>query len=123
MSRIDAIEKQKLLIVEDDPGLQTQLRWAYEDYQVLVAGTREEALALLRAEEPAVVTLDLGLPPDPDGVSEGFRTLKEILALAPDTRVIIASGHDARESALTAMAAGAWDFSCRPMISGATMHA
>ena len=115
MSRIDAIEKQKLLIVEDDPGLQTQLRWAYEDYQVLVAGTREEALALLRAEEPAVVTLDLGLPPDPDGVSEGFRTLKEILALAPDTRVIIASGHDARESALTAMAAGAWDFYQKPV--------
>ena len=113
MSRIDAIEKQKLLIVEDDPGLQTQLRWAYEDYQVLVAGTREEALALLRAEEPAVVTLDLGLPPDPDGVSEGFRTLKEILALAPDTRVIIASGHDARESALTAMAAGAAAFGRR----------
>ncbi|MBX9727766.1 MAG: sigma 54-interacting transcriptional regulator, partial [Sphingopyxis sp.] len=115
MSRIDIITKQKLLVVEDDPGLQTQLRWAYEDYEVLVAGTREEALALLRAEEPAVVTLDLGLPPDPDGVSEGFRTLGEILSCAPDTKVIVASGHNARESALTAIAGGAWDFYQKPV--------
>ncbi len=115
MSRMDSITKQKLLVVEDDPGLQTQLRWAYEDYEVLVAGTREEALAILRAEEPAVVTLDLGLPPDPDGVSEGFRTLGEILSLAPDTKVIVASGHNARESALTAIAGGAWDFYQKPV--------
>lgn len=115
MSRIDAITKPKLLIVEDDPGLQRQLRWAYEDYTTLVAGTREEALTLLRAEEPAVITLDLGLPPDPDGVSEGFRTLKEILALAPNAKVIIASGHNERESALTAIAAGAWDFYQKPV--------
>ena len=115
MSRMESLEKQKLLIVEDDPGLQRQLRWAYEDYTALVAGTREEALAMLRAEEPAVVTLDLGLPPDPDGVSEGFRTLRDILALSPDTKVIIASGHNARESALTAIAAGAWDFYQKPV--------
>lgn len=105
----------KLLVVEDDPGLQRQLRWAYEDYQVLVAGTREEAITLLRAEEPDVVTLDLGLPPDPDGVSEGFRTLGEILSLKPDTKVIIASGHNARESALIGIAAGAWDFYHKPV--------
>lgn len=115
MSRMDSITRPTLLIVEDDPGLQRQLRWAYEDYEVIVAGTREEALAALRAEEPAVVTLDLGLPPDPDGVSEGFRTLKEILALAPDTRVIIASGHNDRESPLTAIAGGAWDFYHKPI--------
>ncbi len=107
--------KPKLLIVEDDAGLQRQLRWAYDDYQVLVAGSRAEALTLLRAEQPAVVTLDLGLPPDPDGVSEGFLTLRDILALAPDTKVIIASGHGARESALTAIAAGAWDFYHKPV--------
>ena len=115
MSRIDMITKPKLLIVEDDPGLQRQLRWAYEDYETLVAGSREEAINLLRAEEPAVVTLDLGLPPDPDGVTEGFRTLKDILSLAPTTKVIIASGHNARESALTAIAAGAWDFYQKPI--------
>ena len=67
--------KAKLLIVEDDEGLQRQLRWAYDDYEVLVASDRASALDLLRAQEPAVVTLDLGLPPDPDGVTEGFATL------------------------------------------------
>src|SRR3546814_8368476 len=65
-----------LLVVEDDAGLQTQLKWAYEDYRVLVAGDHDAAIELLRAEEPDVVTLDLGLPPDPDGTREGFRTLK-----------------------------------------------
>ena len=115
MSRMDSITKPKLLVVEDDPGLQRQLKWAYEDYEVLVAGSREEALTILRAEEPRVVTLDLGLPPDPDGVSEGFRTLGEILRLSPDTKVVIASGHNARESALTGIAAGAWDFYRKPV--------
>jgi two-component system NtrC family response regulator len=107
--------KPKLLVVEDDPGLQRQLRWAYEDYDVVIAGDREAALTALRAEEPAVVTLDLGLPPDPDGVSEGFRLLGDILSLKPDTKVVIASGHNARESALTAIAAGAWDFYQKPV--------
>jgi ActR/RegA family two-component response regulator len=81
--------KPKLLIVEDDEGLQRQLRWAYDDYEVIVAGDRATAIDLLRAEEPAVVTLDLGLPPDPDGVSEGFATLAEMLALKPDTKIIV----------------------------------
>jgi two-component system NtrC family response regulator len=107
--------KPRLLVVEDDPGLQRQLRWAYEDYEVTIAGDRDTALTALRAEEPAVVTLDLGLPPDPDGVSEGFRLLREILSLKPDTKVVIASGHNARESALTAIAAGAWDFYQKPV--------
>jgi two-component system NtrC family response regulator len=89
----------KLLIVEDDPGLQAQLKWAYEDFDVFIAGDRASALALLRAEEPAVVTLDLGLPPDPDGTSEGFAVLDEIMALKPDTKVIVASGHGARKRA------------------------
>ncbi len=107
--------KPRLLVVEDDPGLQRQLRWAYEDYEVTIVGDRDAALTALRAEEPSVVTLDLGLPPDPDGVSEGFRLLGEILSLKPDTKVVIASGHNARESALTAIAAGAWDFYQKPV--------
>jgi two-component system NtrC family response regulator len=78
--------RPKLLIIEDDVGLQRQLRWAYEDYEVIVASDRASALDAVRAEEPAVVTLDLGLPPDPDGVTEGFATLEAILALKPDTR-------------------------------------
>jgi len=106
---------KKLLIVEDDLGLQRQLRWAYEGYQVLTAADRATAIDLLRAEEPDVVTLDLGLPPDPDGVSEGFATLADILRLKPDTKVIVASGHGARESALRAIGEGAWDFYQKPI--------
>lgn len=108
-------KKQKLLIVEDDLGLQRQLKWSYEDFDVLCAANRAEALALLRSEEPEVVTLDLGLPPDPDGVTEGFATLDEMLRLKPDTKVIVASGHNAKESALRAISAGAWDFYQKPV--------
>ncbi len=107
--------KPKLLIVEDDPGLQAQLKWAYPDFSVIIAGDRASALATLRAEEPAVVTLDLGLPPDPDGTTEGFVVLDEIMALKPDTKVIVASGHGARESALQAIARGAYDFYQKPV--------
>jgi two-component system, NtrC family, response regulator len=106
---------QKLLIVEDDLGLQKQLKWSYEDFEVFCASNRDEAMALLRAEEPDVVTLDLGLPPDPDGVTEGFAVLDEMLKLKPDTKVIVASGHGARESALRAISAGAWDFYQKPV--------
>ena len=105
----------KLLIVEDDPGLQAQLKWAYEDFEVIVAGDRASAIAALRSEEPAVVTLDLGLPPDPDGTSEGFAVLDEIMSLKPDTKVVVASGHGARESAQTAIAKGAYDFYQKPI--------
>src|SRR6059058_2656433 len=92
-----------LLVVEDDEGLQRQLKWAYEGYEVVCASNREQAIEALRAREPAVVTLDLGLPPDPDGTDEGFAALEEILRLKPDTKVIVASGHGARESALKAI--------------------
>ncbi len=107
--------RPKLLVVEDDPGLQTQLKWAYEDYEVLVAGDHDSAIDLLRAEEPSVVTLDLGLPPDPDGTREGFRILQAILELKPDTKVIVVSGHGERSSALAAIASGAWDFYQKPI--------
>jgi two-component system, NtrC family, response regulator len=112
---MSAETKAKLLIVEDDEGLQRQLRWAYDDYDVLVASDRSAAIDLLRSEEPAVVTLDLGLPPDPNGVSEGFATLEKILSLKPETKVIVASGHGARESALRAIASGAYDFYQKPV--------
>jgi len=105
----------KLLVVEDDLALQRQLRWAYEGYEIIGAATRGEAIEALRLHEPAVVTLDLGLPPDPDGTSEGFSTLADILALKPDTKVIVASGHGARASALTAIGLGAWDFYAKPI--------
>jgi len=105
----------KLLIVEDDEGLQAQLKWAYDDFEVTIVGDRASAIAALRAEEPPVVTLDLGLPPDPDGTSEGFAVLEEIMAIKPDTKVIVATGHGARESALTAIERGAYDFYQKPV--------
>lgn len=108
-------QKEKLLIVEDDPGLQKQLKWAYEDFEVLVAGDREAAINVLRSEEPDVVTLDLGLPPDPDGTTEGFATMDAILSLKPDTKIIVASGHGEKDSALRAIANGAWDFYQKPV--------
>ncbi|KQM14633.1 PEP-CTERM-box response regulator transcription factor [Sphingomonas sp. Leaf24] len=104
-----------LLIVEDDAGLQRQLRWAYEGYDIVVAGDRDAAIAAVRAEEPQVVTLDLGLPPDPDGVTEGFATMEAILAIKPDTKIVVASGHGDRASALRAIDLGAWDFYAKPI--------
>jgi two-component system NtrC family response regulator len=108
-------DKPRLLVIEDDEGLQAQLKWAYEDFAVTIVGDRAGALAALRSEEPAVVTLDLGLPPDPDGTSEGFAVLDAIMALKPDTKVIVASGHGARESALQAIERGAYDFYQKPV--------
>ncbi len=107
--------KPRLLVIEDDEGLQAQFKWAYEDFAVTIAGDRDSALAALRSEEPAVVTLDLGLPPDPDGTSEGFAVLDAIMALKPDTKVIVASGHGARSSALEAIERGAYDFYQKPV--------
>ena len=111
----DQTDLPVLLVVEDDEGLQRQLKWAYEGYRVISAGDRTTAIEMVRLHEPAVVTLDLGLPPDPDGTAEGFATLTEILALKPDTKIIVASGHGARESALKAIALGAYDFYRKPV--------
>ena len=108
--------RPRLLVVEDDPGLQAQLRWAYADFDVTIVGDRGSAIAALRAEEPAVVTLDLGLPPDPEGTAEGLATLDEILRLKPDTKVIVASGAESREAALAAIAHGAYDYYAKPVV-------
>lgn len=110
-----ADKKPALLVIEDDAGLQAQLKWAYDDFEVTIAGDRESAIAALRQIEPVVVTLDLGLPPDPDGTTEGFAVLDAIMELKPDTKVIVASGHGARESALQAIERGAYDFYQKPV--------
>jgi two-component system NtrC family response regulator len=107
--------KPKLLIIEDDPGLQKQLRWSLDAYEVAVAGDREAALAQIRRHEPAVVTMDLGLPPDPDGSTEGLATLQQILALAPDTRVIVLTGNQDHNNAVKAIGMGAYDFHQKPV--------
>jgi two-component system NtrC family response regulator len=111
----DKSELPVLLVVEDDEGLQRQLKWAYEGYQVVCAGDRRSAIEAIRMHEPAVVTLDLGLPPDPDGTDEGFAVLEEVLRLTPDAKVIVATGHGARESALKAIGMGAYDFYKKPV--------
>lgn len=103
-----------LLVVEDDKGLQSQLRWAFDGYEVVIAGDRNEAIAALRRFEPGVVLLDLGLPPDPGGVTEGLATLKEILALAPETKIIVVTGDNDRANAVKAVASGAYDFHQKP---------
>lgn len=107
--------KKQLLAVEDDKGLQSQLRWAFEDFEVSIAGDREEAIAQLRRVQPGVVLLDLGLPPDPGGVSEGLATLQTILSLTPETKVIVVTGDNDRGNAVKAIAAGAYDFYQKPV--------
>ena len=112
------MSKQKLrplLVVEDDPGLQKQMRWSLDGYEVIVAGDRAKAISELRRYEPAVVTLDLGLPPDPANASEGFLALEEILRLAPMTKVIVVTGNDDRSNALRAIALGAYDYYQKPI--------
>jgi len=110
-----ASPQKPLLIVDDDVGLLRQLRWAFSDHKVYSAGTRQEAIDLVKTEAIPVAILDLGLPPDPDGASEGLATLSEILAAAPATKVIIATGNETREHALRAIALGAYDFYQKPI--------
>ncbi len=107
--------KRTLLVVEDDPGLQSALRWAFDGFEVVTAEDREEAIRQLRRHHPEVVTLDLGLPPDPGGASEGLATLEEILALAPQTKVIVLTGNDDRDNAVRAVELGAWLFCQKPV--------
>ena len=107
---------RRLLIVEDDPGLQSQMRWCFsEELEVSVATDRETALTCLRREEPEVITLDLGLPPDPGGATEGFRLLEDILQLAPMTKVIVVTGREDKENAVKAIGMGASDFYQKPL--------
>ncbi len=105
----------KLLIVEDDPGIQNQLRWCFEDYDVIVAADRATAIAELRRHEPPVVLQDLGLPPDDSGVEEGFATLREIVSLAPHTKVVVVTGHGDQGNAVKAVGSGAYDFYEKPV--------
>lgn len=104
-----------LLIVEDDAGMQRQLRWCFDDFEVLAAEDRESALQLAGANDPPVVLLDLGLPPDTANASEGLKVLDELLERDPDIKVIVVTGNDEREVALRAVAAGAYDFYQKPV--------
>lgn len=107
-------KRRTLLIVEDDPALQKQMRWAFDAYDVVVASDRESAIAQFRRHEPAVVTMDFGLPPDPDGTTEGFKLLEQLVTLAPDTKVIVLTGQHDRDNAVRAIGLGAYDFFSKP---------
>lgn len=107
-------KRRPLLIVEDDPALQKQMRWSFDPYEVVLANDRESAMAQLRRHEPAVATIDLGLPPHPDEPTEGFALLSEILESAPQTKVIVVSGQHDRSNALKAISLGAYDFCEKP---------
>ena len=107
-------ERLPLLMVEDDRGLQKQMRWSFDDYEVIFAEDRDSAIAALRRYEPAVMTLDLGLPPDPDTTAQGFRILEEVMSLAPATKVIALTGQNDRANAVRAIGLGAYDFFAKP---------
>ena len=106
---------RKLLIVEDDPGLRSQMRWCFDGYDVLLAEDCVTALAEVRQHTPPIVLLDLGLPPDPANASEGLKALEQIRSLAPETKIIVVTGNDERKNALQAIAMGAYDFYQKPV--------
>ena len=107
---------EKLLIIEDNEDIVTQLRWGLsKDYRILTANNREKAISLIRKERPGVITLDLGLPPDPDGTEEGFTCLRDILEESQHIKVIMVTGNNERESALKAVSMGAYDFYQKPI--------
>lgn len=107
--------KRTILVVEDDPGIQSQMRWALDDFNAFVASTRVEALEIVRKEAPKVIVMDLGLPPDDTGVSEGLATLEEALKVNPRTKIIVASGNSERSNAVEAVRLGAYDFYAKPV--------
>ena len=106
--------RKPLLIVEDDPALQRQMQWAFDKYETIVATDRPTAIAQIRRFEPPVVTMDLGLPPQPDDPTEGLQLLEEIHGLVPDTKVIVLTGQNDRANALRAIGLGAHDFCTKP---------
>lgn len=107
--------ERPLLIVDDDAGLQRQLRWTLSPIRTIVAGDATEALSAVRRHAPPVVTLDLGLPPQPDTPKEGLSLLGEILSIAPRTKIIVVTGNDGRENAVRAIGLGAYDFCPKPV--------
>ena len=108
--------KPKLLIVEDDDAIQSQMRWALsQDYSIFLAQNRSGALEMVKSEKPSIVTLDLGLPPHPEDVSEGFLTLGEILEHDACIKTIVITGQGQKENALKAIGNGAYDFFIKPI--------
>ncbi|MGE0823664.1 MAG: PEP-CTERM-box response regulator transcription factor [Candidatus Binatia bacterium] len=116
-AHIDSVPaKAKLLIVDDDENIRTQMKWALaRDYTVILAEDRPSALEMVRKESPVVVTLDLGLPPHPGNIEEGLRTLAGMLEYNPSIKVIVITGQTERQNAVQAIGQGAYDFLCKPI--------
>ena len=112
----------KILVVEDDPGIQSQLKWSLDDHEVTLVDNHDSAMDSVRALEPDVVLLDLGLPPDPGGATEGLRTLKDIMEIAPTTKVVVITGNDERAHAVNAIGLGAYDFFNKPIDPDLLLH-
>ncbi len=108
-------DKPSILIVEDDRGLQSQLKWHFDNYNVILAGDRQSAIDAIRLHEPKVVLQDLGLPPDEEGVEEGFQCVQDIIKLAPTTKIIVMTGNADYENAVHSVALGAYDFYQKPV--------
>lgn len=106
---------RRLLIVDDDPGIRNQIKWGFDDYDVYTADNRSNALATFEKYQPPVVTLDLGLPPDTDGESEGFAILQQIIQIAPETKVIIISGSANPSNTSRAVDFGAYEYCSKPV--------
>jgi len=109
------MNKPKLLIVDDDEGIRTQIKWGIEGFEIFTADSRESAIQQFEEYKPAFVTLDLGLPPDVEGTSEGFAILEEILKRQPSTKVIVVSGSDKNVNSVKAIKKGAFDFLPKPV--------
>jgi len=107
--------KPKLLIVDDDPGIRTQLKWGLDDYEVITADSREMAIEQFELHLPTVVTLDLGLPPDIEGTSEGYATLGAILQKSPKTKVVVVSASNQEVNSQLAIVNGAFQFYPKPI--------
>jgi two-component system, NtrC family, response regulator len=115
-------DKPTLLVVEDDEGLRSQYRWAFPSCEVVLAGARASAVAAVEKAHPPVIIMDLGLPPDPDGVSEGFATLEDVLRIAPESKIIVVTGNGERETALKAVSLGAYDYCEKPVEPAVLRH-
>ncbi len=108
--------KPKLLIVDDDEGIRTQIKWALgENYEVAISGDRNEGVRCFREKQPAATLLDLGLPPEPNDPTEGFAALDDMLSINPAAKIIILSGQNEKQNAIRAVGEGAYDFLCKPV--------
>jgi two-component system NtrC family response regulator len=109
------VNSKTILVLDDDPDICTQYGWLLSSHRVVSASNREEGLAIVQRDRPAVAIVDLGLPPDPNGASEGLASVSEFLSLLPESKIIVVTGQDSEEHAIRAVGLGAYDFLRKPV--------